>query len=406
MFRRLLMAGGGSGGFRPIADSVELLSSGGEVGISKVTPGAWYYPTNGLMYVGYVENTSTANANANVISWDTTANAISVGATFIGGPGFEAHAAPSVIVRETDHKVVVALSGHDAASTFQVEYSTTLTGRTATDLDSALGGSDYTYNSQVQLAGESNKLWRFYRSIAGGTGSIAYSTSTDNGVTWAAQTLLMTASAGQVLYFRVGSDWDTRIDIMTTDNDRTTSDSLYHLYYESGAWHKSDGTTITLPAVPTDATLVRASGGFATDPCGVSLDGSNVPGGVFMVYDGISSCNVWSARYRSGSWQLNRIDDTNGIVSSNRFLGGAACLESSPDTVWYSKKVGSHFELQTATTSNDGVTWTVTALETGTTTDALLPTPVHNGPTGYRVVYSKGTWTSDSSYSLTLRAAR
>src|SRR5690606_6072001 len=49
-------------------------------------------------------------------------------------------------------------------------------------------------------------------------------------------------------YLRVGSDGAGRVDFLATNGhpDSTTS-SVYHFYYEGGAYHDSSGAVISLP---------------------------------------------------------------------------------------------------------------------------------------------------------------
>ena len=404
--RRLLMSAGGWGSYSPPAPTPSVFAlAASPVGIGSTATDPRAFTYNGVVYLAAVNSTT-----GYVMAWSyDIATATASAPVAVGAAGSaDVHSGPSVIVRSSDHRIVVAWSAHDAAN-FQIAVSTNPEDASAFGAASnkTISGAsnDYTYMSMVQLNGEANDpIYLFWRDYNGTYGRIAYSTSTDGGSTWAAVTLLVTADgdAGQVVYWRVGTDWDTRIDILTTDSDRhdDSPSSVYHLWYEGGDWHQSDGTVISTakPFTADQGTLVHDGGDGSCQVAGVAWDGA-APAGVFMIYKSVGPTNeVWSARYRSGAWQTDFVADTNGLMGGNRYHGGPAMTRTDPDTVFSAIKVGAKFEIVEITSPDDGATWIDAQRTTASGSDAMdVETPAH-AVAGLRVFWSRGTFTSDSSF--------
>lgn len=182
----------------------------------------------------------------------TTTTLVTVGTA----PEVDLHDAPSIIAR-ADGRLVVAWSGHDAATiSMRISddpWDISSWGSTVS-LDAALGGAAYTYCSLVLLG---STLYLFYRDWLSGTntGRVCYSTSSDGGETWAEQTVLASQS-GKVPYFVVDCD-GSRIDIaVSTDQPANSTASIHHLYTTGSGWLAADGSslgspTFTVSSLPT-----------------------------------------------------------------------------------------------------------------------------------------------------------
>ena len=360
---------------------------------------------NGVTYFAFIDSTSFYPRIAAFNHGTLTTS----GPTTLQSTAYESHTSPSVAISPVDQSILVCWSGHDAGTAY-VAASTNPEDISAfgspISLHAQLGASaDYTYMSLLALGSD---LYLFWRDYTGTYGRIAYSKSSDGGATWATRTLLATASgaSGQVLYFRIIADTvNSVIHIFTTDNDRVISpSSLYHFYLDtSGAIYKSDGTLIVAakPISPSaSASLVKSSAGGAIDPYTGSVDASGQPAITFAVYDsGTPTNQIWVARWRTGAWQANQVGDTNGLVSGFRFLGAAAARRTTPDVVFFPRKVGSHFEMHRYTTTNDGVSWSGAALESGSSDECFrVDTPLAAAP-GLEALWARGTLTSDSSFT-------
>lgn len=100
-----------------------------------------------------------------------------------------------------------------------------------------------TYSNTFYLKDE-KRVWNFQRSL---NFNPAYTTSDDAGRTWAEVKPLVKTGGGSVRpYFHYSSNDRGRIDLAYTDgHPRNVKNSLYHIYYEDGAFRRTDGSVIT-----------------------------------------------------------------------------------------------------------------------------------------------------------------
>ncbi len=100
-----------------------------------------------------------------------------------------------------------------------------------------------TYANTYLLSGEGNRLYNFHRCL---NFNPTLSVSDDLGATWKpARQLIGTGTGGTRPYIRLASNHQDRIDITYTDgHPRDVANSLYHLYYQAGALHRSDGSIL------------------------------------------------------------------------------------------------------------------------------------------------------------------
>ena len=101
-----------------------------------------------------------------------------------------------------------------------------------------------TYSNPFQLAAEGGKIYNFARYL---NWNPTLFTSTNGGSTWSApQLLIQTGTGGTRPYVKYCSDYNQRLDFLYTDgHPDAIPTSLYHLYYQGGAFYKTDGTLVT-----------------------------------------------------------------------------------------------------------------------------------------------------------------
>lgn len=401
-------------GYAPGSPNRELVASAGWwQDISD--PRSFYY--NGLTLFGYIEQT-TGDVELGIYNHSTGVVTVR---TLHSALEYDAHASPSVIVTVGGY-VVVGYSSHDGAQPLvRVSTSTLDADPTLADgfeAEQSIGSaSDITYISLIQLGGVTNDpIYMFYRVYASSLGRIAYRISTDGGASWSSETqLIIVTGSGNVAYWEVGSDWDTRIDIVTTDTDRSAGNpsSIYHLYLDgtAGTWHQSDGTTITAtkPFAPSNATLVSSKTDSPAGPrmaLSVGWNGS-VPHVLYKVYDSSAVDNLlYSARWTGSAWTVHYVGNSNGILNSNQYMTSGCVDRSDPDIVWFPVKVGSHFELYRWSSANSGASWTGTPLTGGSAGDYTRPQSPVNATDPIGVVVPFGTFTSDTNFSAEIRGLR
>lgn len=406
--RRLILAGGGSFGDASGGPPVALTASP-EGGWAIPSPSA--YEHNDRTYVGWVDSTGHIKIGV----FDSTSGASLMTPIVVRNSAADLHNNPSILVDSVSHRLVVAYCDHvDIRMRVRVSV-------TSLDTDPLLAdgfggewhGADApinTYAMLVQLRGISGApIYLFTRDLPDTslptTTRFGYWVSTDLFATDPPYVRLFTAGTGLRSYWEIASDWDTRIDVFacqgTPGVDATVP--LRHFYIDgtNGHYNKSDGTQITasLPFATTDMTLVDASAGGSISPNGSAAYDADGPALVYFVLSGGDNA-VWTARWRSGAWQLNEVvASVGGVVTGNNYASGCAMDPFDSTRVWVGAKVGSHFELFRFRTGDDGATWSTRQLTDGSAIDYLFVEPVHFA-TGLRVTCLAGTYTSDVDYAF------
>jgi len=394
-YARMLLGAGAGPLVAPTA-TLKTLTAAGEGSWSNVDPRAFYY--NGATYFTWADGTSGDVG----VSKYVHATGVITSSTIAAAFDQDDHATPSVIVRTSDRRIVVAWSAHDGASVYRwistnpedISAGTTANG----------GSSDYTYMTLVETA---NGIYWFFREIVGGTGYLRYVKSTDGLATWASTVSLYTAdTAGHVPYWRIGSDWSRYIHISATNTEPDTSGSfLYHFYIDTNddSLHKSDGTTISagLPISSTNATLITdgiASGGFCLS-MGVCVQASGKPAVMVRVGTGGQTDNSERvARWTGSAWQVDEVYTTGGTFPGFVYTPGAAIHKTNADIVYGTRKVSGHYEISKFVSPDSGTTWNETTL--GSTDESFYPeTPVNAAP-GLDAIWPSGSFTNDTSYNF------
>jgi hypothetical protein len=275
------------------------------------------------------------------------------------------------------------------------------------------GDTEYTYQSPVYLANEgtgSGRIRMFYRGGFSTSGeAVKYIDSDDLGVTW-------TADASAVVVFQNGNskpyrklirNGANRIDfVLSTDNPENSASSLYHYYYNSGNYFRSDGTlvstgTASLPLAVTSGTLIYSgatNGGWQWD---VQIDGSGRP---YCLYQQVivAASNVMyrMARWDGSTWTHEDIAQSGGYIdagSPQRPGGGSIYNEN---TVYVSIKDGSgFFDLWRYVKS--GGTWSGTKLTSSSnaTTDRnVLPKCPWGANSTFPVLWVNGPYNQYNDY--------
>ncbi len=348
-----------------------------------------YY--NGKTYFGFVDLGGAIRVGAYTHSSRTVAISPAI-VTIIP----DVHCTPSVIVRQSDQKLVIACSAHNLTPSVQayIAISTNAEDVSAwgapNNITSTLGGTSYTYMKLVQLSGESGKMYLFFRDEqdSQANAALCYSTSTDGGATWAAQTVLYKRTGGHQPYWAIETDDVSRIDFIAADGSSAAGDadaSVYHFYYTGGSRYKSDGTLISasLPLAPSNLTKIYdgATHGGVRAPYSAMVGPS--PFGTWTSYDlagSGSNEHYWYGSCDSGgTWTVNEIVDA-GTPPVTGFAEGGAYLDKTDGTVVYvSRKWSGFMQIFRYKTADSGATWTNTQLtsdEEGQFGDSLNLRPI------------------------------
>ncbi len=349
--------------------------SKGWVGVDLVASCVYY---NGKTYFGFVDNAG----GVRVGSYTHSSKAVGISPAIVTIIP-DVHCTPSVIVRQSDQKLVIACSAHNLTPSVQayVAISTNPEDVSAwgspINLTSTLAGTSYTYMKLVQLSGESGKMYLFYRDEqdSQANSAICYSTSTDGGSTWTAQTTLYKNSGGHQPYWSIETDDTNRIDFIASDGSSAAGDpnaSVYHFYYTGGSRFKSDGTLISasLPLAPSNLTKIYdgATNGGVRVPYAAIVGPS--PFATWASYDpagsGLNEHYWYGTCDSGGTWTVHEIVDAGTPPVTGFAEGGVYLDKIDPTIVYLSRKVSGYMQVYRYATADSGATWTNTALTSDT----------------------------------------
>ena len=397
--RRTLLAGGG-GSFRfPSVFSL------GQTGFWQPISDRRAWQHNGKTYITWIEDPSGDEGVAAYTHATRT-----MGSKFTLHAALEAdlHASGSVIVADNGKILCHYVEHH--GDRIRRRVSTNPEDVSAFGSEALIGAlSDTTYATNFQLNGVTDSpIYLFYRVTDGTHSYLVYKTTTDYGVSYTPATpTTIWEIAGKHVYWRIGSNHNARIDVTATDTDRSVGDpsSLYHFYLDAaaGTWHKSDGTTVTLPLDTTEATLIKSAADGPIQPEGISYDASGNPVAIMSVYDSVGVTNaVVQARWTGSAWSLVEIADTNGIVATNRFIGSACVNHENPDVVFLPRNVSGRSEMFRYVSPDDGASWVGTQLTVGSAADHAMPEVPDHATSGLQAIWGYGTYVADDNFAMTI----
>ncbi len=413
--RRLLLAAGGGSSFiiPESAASFQLFAA---------PDGGWTWFTdpralshNGYTYIGYINDVGDVCVRA-VEEATLTASAEVV---LHAALEVDDHDNPGLWIRPSDNRLVCFYSAHLAANYYKRVSTTSLdTDPTLSygfdaevNLDSAIGGTLYTYANPVSLNDADgdglDSLWLFFRNHVGGSPRWYYARSDDGGSTFAPVDL------HHVTYSRVVSDGIGRIDVAVATHpsggDDPDTAKVSHLYRENAAWRGSSGSSLgATPIARASMTTVYDSGGDPTWIWDIAYGASGEPIIAFTVFPSDTDHRYWYARWNGSSW------DTTEIVAGGTYLptagvgmapieefysGGMALDHSDPNIVYCSVGVGSdQWEMRRYVTADDGATFSGTVI--ATSGKHARPASVRNHTDAIKVVWWNGTYTSYVDYDV------
>jgi hypothetical protein len=388
---RLLIAAGGVGGFAAVVPAISAITTAPNAGWTQITgPHAVYHA--GYTYLGYVDGSGNVEVVARVDGGPTGA-AVTLHATLDA----DLHVAPSLWVRDSDHKLIAIYTRHDADATLRWRISTnsldsdpTLSGGFASEATTTIGATSLTYPSIGQLGGDIYVTLRDY--VSGTTtGSIIVTKSTDGGATWSAKTVICTDTG--VIEYVFAHFGPSRIDLAISSGNgvNDANVNVYHLYFD-GSWHKSDGTLLTLPVGVASLTKVYDHASLGSGwPTGVAIDATGKP---VVLYETVTaplgnSKAIRYARWNGSSWDNATVASLND--SGLPTYSHSALDESDPANVYTVEPVSGVFEAFKYQTHDRGATFVQKQLTSASAADGNgYPVNVHDRGPDLRALWLGG----------------
>jgi hypothetical protein len=306
-------------------------------------------------------------------------------------------------------------------------------------------GARNTYANTFRLQDEGNRIFNFHRAL---NFNPTLTISNDLGETWSDPIHFITAGTGrQRPYPRYVSNHRDRIDLIYTDaHPRDLDNSIYHLFYRNGAFHRSDGTTLRrladLPIAhdtgergtviyqfseealrPGEGFDDRIPGGRAWT-WDIVYDRGEMPVAAFQVRRGEVTGSGWTdariyyyyARWTGSEWRKHFIAQAGRPLYEREqdYAGGMTIDPQNPNVVYISSNAarpfdlstvddvplnpGDRYELYRGETRDGGRTFRWTELTPDATRDNLRPHALENpgGPTA--VVWFEGRYNAYQDY--------
>lgn len=393
--RRLLLAGSG-GSFEVPAAAFSL----GVTGFWSNVPDPVAAHYNGKSYIGFVTDAGDVgvsvydHASASVTATTTIASATTA-------PSGVIHNSPAVIVRSSDHRIVVAWSPETGASVVRISTN-------AEDISAfgapitAIADLNNDYSSLAEVGGS---IYLFTRPNPFGTGALSVVSSSDGGATWSSLSELVRPDSTATVYWRLVYDASWIHLFVTSTNRVDAASSVYHFKFDGTDLYKSDGTHIRAISagfsVASDGTLVQNSSLGTARPEGCALDASGNPTVAILCYDtGAGYDLVRIGRWTGAAWSVNAVGNVGGLHTF-KFNEGVAFLDAS--TALIPRLVGSYFEIHRARTTDGWATYSETQVTTSSGADNLEPFAVKDGAAGLQAIWGRGMLTSGSNFDFTIQ---
>ena len=384
--------------------SSELVASGsGGAMLYLNYPSAVYY--NGVTYFGYV---SGATGNVEIRTYTHATGVVSSATVLHSALEVDAHDSPAILIRDSDHKVVVVYCKHADSNEFYLRISSSAESiaafGTEVNLHSSVGATNYTYPSIFQLTGESSSpIYIFFRddnSVSSAKWS--YTKSTDDGSTWSAITQVYSVPGARAYcLFRQTST--TRIDALADEANPAAVDNTpaVHFYYEAGAWHTSDGTVISasLPFSYGSCTEVYDGSGGSVEPADIGVNSAGhlvVAFGIFLNPTPSSGSSCYYGVWDGSAWT------THLVAADARYMA----IDPAAGDVVYLVDNSSTDAMYKYTATDEGVAWTAELVHSPGSGQVMWPNPVKDHAADLKVMWPQGTYTTYTAFTpLSIRGS-
>lgn len=292
-------------------------------------------------------------------------------------------------------------------------------------------GANITYSNLVRLREEGGRVYNFFR---GTNFDPTFRVSADGGRSWGApRHLIRSGGGGTRPYVKYATDGESRIDLLYTQaHPRDAETDIYHVFYQNGWLHRSDGTRIQrlpdqegpggeVPPMTVEAgTRVydarEAGRAWVWD---LEYDGDGAPVAVYVAARDSTVGNDLRYRYarwdrEAGAWREAEIGHagTHLYDGERHYAGGIVLDPRDPRTVYISADVHPgtaeptpHYRIYRGRSQEDGErggvgadrwSWEVLAGEPGA--DDIRPFVPRGGGEHRALLWLRGRYTTYQHY--------
>lgn len=248
----------------------------------------------------------------------------------------------------------------------------------------------YTYTNIIQLSGEQNKWYLFWR---GADFKPNFSVSEDNGENWQPGKILILPERiykNRRPYLKVASNNKDAIHFAFTDGhpNAEPTNSIYYMKYREGAFFTADGDRI-IPLSEAPVNPAQADVVYDAKPSGEKAwiwdvaeykDGSPVL--VYARFPSDSNHVYYYAVYNDGKWNNYQLTESGGWFPDTpaggrerepNYSGGVVLDHADPSNVYLSRQINGVFEIEKWTTTDKGKNWNVTPVTRNSDFDNVRP---------------------------------
>ncbi len=345
----------------------------------------------------------------------------------LGAIGSDDHNAPGLIIRPDGKYLAMYAQHYDAYKSRYKIFNGTSWSSTEQQFDwtTIPGGTDYTiaYSNLYYLSSE-NRIYNFARA---NNRAPNFLVSSNQGDTWTYGGQIKTNSSSTYNkgYFKYCGNGVDRIDfIFTEQHPRDFNTSIYHGYIKGGKSYRTDGTVADADIfdrtfIPTDADFTKVFAantvvnGGAVTRCW-NTDIQRYPDGTIATIitartnsdsNNPTHCFIY-CRYNGSTWSHTYLGNAGlKLYSSEQDYTGLAALHpNDPTTIFISStydpatnaSLAKH-EIFKGVTSNNGATWTWTAITKNSTMDNMRPIVPAWDAAHTALLWFRGSYTSAQS---------
>jgi len=263
------------------------------------------------------------------------------------------HDTPVILIRNSDKRIIVFYCKHLKELKMYWKISSDPENiESFGDTHSFDASGDVTYPQPIQLSGEDDAIYLFYR-IDGTPRYWVYKKSTDGGTSFGAEVKMIQAFDHLSPYTHpVSNGVDTiHFSVNDAEGGNGPSEDIMHFYYKGGSFYKSDGTLICdvagLPITSkSQLTMVydsSAAGNYECKNWDIALNSSGNPVIVFAEFVDLDTDHRYKrAEWNGSSWDIEEVGNAGpwpyiGPDTHKPYSGGIQLDHSNTDIVYYSK---------------------------------------------------------------------